>query len=636
MAAIPDEIVERVKSDANIVDVVGDYVRLRKSGKNWVGLCPFHEDKKPSMHVEPVRGIFKCFACGEGGNVFTFLMKINGWTFPETVRNLAAELGIEIPESGVRTAAMEEGERLVAALREAARRYHDNLFDERSQHALGYFRSRGFSEETIRSFGLGYAPDEWDWMLNQLTTAGYSAQELERAGLVIPRKGGSGGFYDRFRGRALFPIFEANGRMVGFGGRRMGEDEDQPKYINSPDSRIYNKSRVLYGLYQAKESIRKEGYALFVEGYADVVSLHQAGVRTAIATCGTAVAPEHASLIARFTSRAVLIFDSDVAGEKATERGIATLIAGGLEVAVARLPDGEDPDSFVRKQGAAELQTRIREARPFIEYLAKLYQSRGDFDNPERSSRAIRSLVETIAQIPDRLRQELYVNTLAVEYHLSESLMARELERATGQRSSRTARPPARYQPPPTGEEPPPPEDAPAETTLPARREEQQEEFPPAELKLVQALAHGDAVLLKETFERIDESDFTHPLLRRFVNLILAHYMNHAEFSLEDLTVEELPEDLRHLVMSLSIERETVSDFWRRNDPDYREPNIWKVARDCLVTMQLHKLGRDEDRLLSRLREENLDQSAVEEILQGVSELGRRRRDLQALLYGEV
>lgn len=634
MASIPDEIVERVKSDANIVDVVGDYVRLRKSGKNWVGLCPFHEDKKPSMHVEPVRGIFKCFACGEGGNVFTFLMKINGWTFPETVRNLAAELGIEIPETGVRTAAMEEGERLVAALREAARRYHENLFDERSEHALAYFRGRGFTEETIRSFGLGYAPDEWDWMLNQLTAGGYSPQELERAGLTIPRKGGSGGSYDRFRGRALFPIFEANGRMVGFGGRRMGEDEDQPKYINSPDSRLYNKSRVLYGLYQAKESIRKEGYALFVEGYADVVSLHQAGVRTAIATCGTAVAPEHASLISRFTSRAVLIFDSDVAGEKATERGISTLIAGGLEVAVARLPEGEDPDSFVRRQGAAELQTRIREARPFIEYLARLYQSRGDFDNPERSSRAIRSLVETIAQIPDRLRQELYVNTLAVEYHLSESLMVRELERATGQRSNRTARPPVRYQAPSTGVDAPDPK-SPAETTLPVRRE-QQEEFPPAELKLVQALAHGDSVLLKETFERIDESDFTHPLLRRFVNLILAHYMNHAEFSLDDLTVEELPEDLRHLMTSLSIERETVSDFWRENDPDYREPNIWKIARDCLVTMQLHKLGRDEDRLLSRLREENLDQSAVEEILQGVSDLGRRRRDLQALLYGEV
>ena len=632
MASIPDEIVERVKSDANIVDVVGDYVRLRKSGKNWVGLCPFHDDKKPSMHVEPVRGIFKCFACGEGGNVFTFLMKINGWTFPETVRNLAAELGIEIPETGVRTAAMEEGERLVNALRDAARRYHDNLFDDRSEHALAYFRSRGFSPETIRSFGLGYAPDEWDWMLNQLTEAGYSPQELERAGLVIPRKGGPGGFYDRFRGRALFPIFEATGRMVGFGGRRMGEDENQPKYINSPDSRIYNKSRVLYGLYQAKEAIRKEGHALFVEGYADVVSLHQAGVRTAIATCGTAVATEHASLISRYTSRAVLIFDSDQAGERATERGITTLISGGLDVAVARLPEGEDPDSFVRKHGAAELQARVRDARPFIEYLARLYHARGDFNDPERTSRAIRSLVETIAQIPDRLRQELYVNSLAVEYHLSESILARELEKATGQKSARSAAPPVRYREHP--DEAPPPE-SPPETTLPVRREDPIE-FPPAELKLVQALAHGDTVLLKETFERIDESDFTHPLLRQFVNLVLAHYMNHAEFSLDDLPVEELPEDLRKFVTSLSIERETVSDFWRENDPDYREPNIWKIARDCLVTMQLEKLGRDEDRLLSRLREENLDQSDVEEILQGVSDLARRRRDLHALLYGEV
>lgn len=641
MPAIPEEIVERVKADANIVDVVGDYVRLRKSGRNWVGLCPFHDDKKPSMHVEPVKGIFKCFACGEGGNVYTFLMKLNGWSFPETVRALAAELGIEIPEEGVRTAAMEEGERLVAALREAARRYHLNLFEEESQHALAYFRSRGFSEETIREFGLGYAPDEWDWILSRLTDGGFSPEELERSGLVIPRSGGRGGHYDRFRGRALFPIFEANGRLVGFGGRRMGEDPDQPKYINSPDSRVYNKSRVLYGLYQAKEAIRKEGHALFVEGYADVVSLHQAGVRTAIATCGTAVAPEHTTLISRFTNRAVLIFDSDMAGEKATERGITTLIAGGLDVSVARLPEGEDPDSFVRKSGAEEFRTRIREARPFVEYLARLYASRGDFDNPERSATAIRSLVETIALIPDRLRRELYVNTLAVEYHLSESLMARELERATGKAKSTTrAAPPlsrnlpAAVEPPP-GEPPPgePPHDADA-PSVPAKIDP--ESFPPAELRLVQALARADTSLLKETFERIDESDFTHPVLRRFVNLVLAHYMNHAEFALEDLNVEELPDDLRQLVMTLAIDRETISDFWRENDPDFREPNIWKVARDCLVTMQLEKLGRDEDQLLSRLRSEDLDSGDVDEILRSVSDIGRRRRDLHALLYGEA
>ena len=645
MASIPDQIVDRVRSESNIVDVISDYVRLRRSGKNWTGLCPFHDDKKPSFSVEPVRGIFKCFSCGEGGNVFTFLMKKNGWSFPETVRALAQELGIEIPEDGRNAEELSETERLVSALKEAARRFHAELFEDRSDHALAYFRGRGFDDETIRKFGLGYAPESWDWLLTGLTSSGYAAEELERAGLVIARRKGEG-HYDRFRGRALFPIFESNGRLVGFGARRMGSDPDQPKYINSPDSPVYNKSRVLYGLYQAKDSIRKEGHVLFVEGYADVVSLHQGGITTAVASCGTAIAPEHAKLIARFTNRAILIFDSDPAGEKATERGISTLIEGGLDVAVVRLPDGEDPDSFLRARGADALREKIASARPFIEYLARLFKSRGELDDPEKSARSIRALVETIALIPDRLRRELYINRLAVEYHLSESLMMRELERATGQKRSR----PKRYTEPTVP--PPPIDDAdfagsenPQEQQTEAAAAPEPEEgvdsefeetsFPPAELTLVQELAKGDALLLKETFERIDESDFTHPVLREFVNLILAHYMNHAEFSLEDLSMEELPEKTRRFVSTLAVDRETVSAFWQEHDPDFRLPNSWKVARDCLVSMQLDKLARQEGDLSGRLLSGEMEQEEIEKVLRELIDLSARRTELEILLRGE-
>lgn len=640
MASITDQIIERVKHEANIVDVIGDYVRLRKTGKNWVGLCPFHQDKRPSMHVEPVKGIFKCFSCGEGGNVYTFLMKINGWSFPETVRNLAGQLGIEVPEEKTDNKEFSERERLVTAMREAARRYHDLLRSDAGEHALAYFKSRGFSDKTINRFGLGYSPDSWSWLLDGMTSSGYTGEELEKAGLVIARARGKG-WYDRFRGRALFPIFEATGRLVGFGARRMGDDPDQPKYINSPDSLIYNKSRVLYGLYQAKEAVRKEGYALFVEGYADVISLHQAGVETAVATCGTAMAKEHTRLISRFTNRVVLVFDSDEAGERATERGIDVLIEGGLDVSVARLPDGEDPDSFVRKFGADEFRRRIREGKSFLEFRARVMQSRGDLDSPDRQTEAIRSLVKSISLIPDKLKRELYVNKLATDFHISEGLMVRELQRATGQNErvqTRSGRPEL---PPPPPEEPSfdvgfPVESGPPD--LPAERQEpvSTAEMPPAEFRLVQVLLLGDPQMLEHTFERIRPEDFTHPLLRRFVDVILAHYVNQHSFALEDLALQELSDDMQQLVAQLAVEQETLSDFWREKDPEYKEPNPWKIARDCLIRIRQSKIEHDYQIVQDRLREEGLGDEELKKIFDRLAELNVERHELHALLSGEL
>ncbi len=639
MASITDQIIERVKHEANIVDIVGDYVRLRKTGKNWVGLCPFHDDKRPSMHVEPVKGIFKCFSCGEGGNVFTFLMRINGWAFPETVRNLAIQLGIDVPEERDHTNDKDfnERERLVTAMREAATRYHKLLRSDAGEHVLAYFRSRGFSDKTINQFGLGYSPDEWSWLLDGMTASGYSGQELEKAGLVISRSGRDG-WYDRFRGRAMFPIFEATGRLVGFGARRMGDDPDQPKYINSPESPIYHKSRVLYGLYQAKQAIRKEGYALFVEGYSDVISLHQAGVETAVATCGTAMAREHTALISRFTNRVILVFDSDEAGERATERGIDVLIEGGLDVAVARLPDGEDPDTFIRKFGADEFRRKIREAHSFVKYRAQLMESRGDFDSPERKSEAIRSLVKTIALIPDKLKRELSVGEVAERFHLEESLIIPELRRITGEavrRATRLKRPEL----PPANAEPSADADLPAGAepdnrglSIPVKRQD----MPPAEFRLVQVLLLGDAQMLEHTFERISPEDFTHPVLREFVDLILAYYVNQRSFALGDLALQELPGSMQQLVAQLAIEQETLSDFWLEKDPEYREPNPWKVARDCLIRIRQEKIEHEYQIVQDKLRETELSEDELRSIFARLADLNTERQELHSLLSGEV
>ncbi|MEP7218088.1 MAG: DNA primase [Bacteroidota bacterium] len=652
MAAIPEEIVDRVKNEANIVDVISDYVRLRRTGKNWLGLCPFHDDKKPSFHVEPQRGIFKCFACGKGGNVFTFLMELNGWTFPETVRSLAQALGIEIPEDTKDRQQYSDNERLAAAVRDASDFYLQTLRSDTGLAAQAYFRKRGLTDETITRFNLGYSPDDWEQLLNRLTQGGYSPQELERAGMVIKREGRSG-WYDRFRGRAMFPIFTTTGRVVGFGARRMKEDPDQPKYINSSESPIYQKSRVLYGLFQAKDAIRKSGMALLVEGYIDVISLHQSGINTAIATCGTAIATEHADLISRYCTRVVLVFDSDLAGQNATERGIDVLLRKGIDVSVLRLPDGEDPDTFVQKFGQKEFERRIGESTSFLEFLARRMKNAGDFDAPDRQTESIRSIVATISLIPDALKRELYIQKLAADYHLPEAMMAQEVERALGEKAGsrrrrellpKSATPPV---PEPVAEDDIAAISAPAEPEpmgepIPFTRIVKQvaakpvtrDALPSAEIGLLNVLLHGDPQLLEHVFARIDPDDFAHPLTRELVGLVLGHYVNQRSFTLDELVMEDLAPELRDLITLLAIERESISDYWVKSDPEIVEPNPWKIARDCLIRIEQESIDRESRSIQDTLLDPELTDEKRMETLNRFMELRRRREELGVLISG--
>jgi DNA primase len=651
MSSVPEEIVERVRAEANIVDVISDYVRLRRAGKNWIGLCPFHDDKKPSLNVEPVKGIYKCFACGKGGNVFTFLMERNGWTFPEAVRNLAESLGLEIPEARGDRREFSERERLAAVVREAGVFYFRTLRSPAGAAALAYFRSRGFSDEAMKDFGLGYSPDSWDATLSHMTGQGYGEEELEKAGLAIKREG-KDGWYDRFRGRAMFPIFTATGRVIGFGARRMSEDSSQPKYINSPESPIYQKSRVLYGLYQAKDAIRRSGRAIFVEGYADVISLHDNGVRTAIATSGTAMSREHAELISRYCSRIVLVFDSDKAGEAATERGIDVLLRQGLDISVLRLPDGEDPDTFVRRYGAKEFERRVDESTSFLEFKARQMKLAGDFDAPDRQTAAIRSIVETIALIPDPLKRELFVQRIAADFHVAEPLLFKELERAGRVRNRRPVlHKPMKRSP---GEQSVGPDSGTVGPSSEAGIREGEEagsddrvtpgqepaprtpivigELPPAEVGILSVLVHGNPQLLEHVFARVEPDDFAHDLTRQLVAVIQAHYANQRSFTIDDLVVEELPPEIRDLVTMLAVERESISQYWIELDPDLPEPNAWRIARDCLVRIEQEKIDR-----LSRSVQDKLNDPAISDdersaALAEFKRLRDRREELMALL----
>ncbi len=426
---IPDDKIDEIRSATDIIDLVGGFVRLKKRGKNHLGLCPFHTEKTPSFNVSASRQMYHCFGCGAGGNVFTFLMAMEKISFVEAVRSLAKAAGIELPAPGTQgeTGVPTELDRAHALCTLAAQHFHRNLVEsQEGKLALEYLKHRGISDAMITQFGLGYALNSWDAFLECSREQGYAPEFVEKYGLA--RKREDGGFYDYFRGRVIFPVFTASGRVVGFGARKLREDDPLGKYINSPESPVYNKSRILYGLSQSKEAIREADSALLVEGYLDLISVYQAGVKNVIASSGTALASDQIQLVRRYTKNITIVYDADSAGSKAAMRGVDLVLEQDMDVKVAMLPPGEDPDSFVRASGAAGLGKLIDGALSFIDFIIQARKERDA--SPEERSKTVRLLVQTVARMPDALKRDLYVKHIAGKYALRESVLQSELTAA--------------------------------------------------------------------------------------------------------------------------------------------------------------------------------------------------------------
>lgn len=361
---ISEDVINQIKDRIDIAEIVGQHVSLTRAGQNLKGLCPFHQEKSPSFTVSPSRQIFHCFGCGAGGNVFTFLTRITGASFPETVRELGRKVGIEVQEAaaqpGPHTAQTARLEQLNHA---AAAWFQQNLRDERGGvEAREYLAGRGIEQATIERFGIGVAPAEWDALIRSLSKHGFTQAELVSAGLIIARENGSG-FYDRFRARVMFTITDLRKRVVGFGGRVLGDGT--PKYLNSPDSPLFKKGQTLFALDVAREAVARTKTVIVVEGYFDAIALHQAGLTQTVATLGTALTPEHIQVLRRFASKVVLLFDPDAAGVRAALRGLDLFVNSGLGVKVVMLPAGEDPDTYVRKEGP-ESFARLEEQAPSL------------------------------------------------------------------------------------------------------------------------------------------------------------------------------------------------------------------------------------------------------------------------------
>lgn len=429
MGRFPQHFVEDLKAHADILQVVQDTVPLRKAGSTYKGLCPFHTEKTPSFHVNPDKGFFHCFGCGTGGDVVKFVELQEKLSFPEAVRHLAHRFGVQVPDSDdpERDAAADaKREALLKIHTLTAEFFRDQLAGPGGARVRRYLADRGVTSATIEQLGLGYAPAQRDTLLRYLLDAGQDRDLLLDSGLVVDR---DRGVVDRFRNRLMIPICRDSGSVVAFGGRAL-ESGQQPKYVNSPETLLYSKSRTLYGLHLTKTAIRRLGYAVMVEGYFDFAQAMQAGVSTAVATCGTAVTPQQAKLLKRFASKVIVSFDPDTAGQNASARTGDLLISEGLQVNVTVLPAGEDPDTYVRTHGGRAYMDQLRTSQPYLDYVLDRAAATRDFSRTEQRRAFLNEMLVVAARIPDPAARDQFADRLAHKARIMEDVVRTEIRRA--------------------------------------------------------------------------------------------------------------------------------------------------------------------------------------------------------------
>lgn len=580
---IPQHIIEQVRQQSDIVDVIGEYVKLRKNNRNYVGLCPFHTEKTPSFNVNAERGIFKCFGCGKAGNVITFVEQHLHMGFVDAVRHLAQRAGIDIPEERREdpTGEFARQDNAMRAMREATEFYQQTLESSDGAPARAFFKKRGFTEQSCKDFRLGAAPAAWDTTMLHLLARGFAIEHLVDAGLVITREDGK--TYDRFRGRAMFAIADSGGRVVGFSARTLTDDPGQPKYVNSPQSLVFEKSKLLYGLDRAKRGIQAERTAIIVEGQADVITLHQAGFMNVVASSGTALTADHLRILKRFADSIILVFDSDEAGQKAITKGIELGLAAGFDVRCVVLPAGTDPDSLVRTQGAEVLRPLLSTAVSWLTYQTDRLRLTGQLDDATQQARAVRVMLEWIASVPDSLRHPFLVRDLAEAFRLNEQVLLEELRRVVTGASQR----PAPVQGAPTAAAAP----ARPDTAQPAPSFSYRAALLPSERELIRlALTAPDglAILLNEA--GITPELFWSEGGRTIFRSIMVGQEEHGNAADHVLHDPALSGDERREVADIMFGASSPSTAWKNFDVEVPDYEVHRAIRDALLGIEIHRV----------------------------------------------
>jgi DNA primase len=620
---IPESKIEEIRESVDIVDVISQHVQLRKRGKNFIGLCPFHSEKTPSFTVSEEKQIFHCFGCHTGGNVFKFLTEFHKISFVEAVQELAEQQGITIEfDKAEYTEQQSEQEVLYDINTEAARYFLNNLLnDDEGETARKYLQERNIKTQTLRSFGLGYALRGWENFINYAKSRNLNLDRCLQLGLI--GKTSEGKLYDKLPGRLIFPIFSPNGRVVAFAGRVLDPKDTGAKYINSPESLIYIKGRVLYGLSFAKDDIRRLDKAIIVEGYMDLISLYQSGIKNVVAVSGTALTDEQVQLLSRYTKNVVLLFDADAAGIQASMRSIEILLKRDMEVKIVSLPKGEDPDSFVNKFGKEEFEELTKRAENFLEYQTKYFETQGRFNDPATAAEAIRDLVKPAALIDDELKRNLLIRNIAKKFNLREKLLESELDKQIKQvrRFEKTG---ARVM-----------QDRKPEDT-PSAFLEISSDISPAlynlEKEILKLLFEADKPVAELIFTYLHPEDFSNSLNQELFELVKEEYESAGggdNFTTSGLMSSLMDEKKEAYVRELTFEKYTVSSDWEDRFPSITaELTLLKYAKDTVMKFVIERI---EKRIQSNRREIELteDESKLLELMKSNNELEKEKKRIR-------
>jgi DNA primase len=583
---LAEEKISEIRDRSSILEVVSDYVALKKTGKNYKGLCPFHSEKTPSFMVNEEKQIFHCFGCGEGGDVFAFLMKAGHFSFPEAVEELAKRYGVRLPSrelSLTQKKEMAKREALFQVNQIASEYFYDLLTNRREgEVGRGYLSRRGISQEVMTEHRLGYATERWDGLVQLLQEKKVSLELASELGLIFPKK--KGGWYDAFRGRILFPIFDLHQRIVGFGGRVIGEG--QPKYLNSPESSIYHKGEVLYGLQVAKRHAAEKDCVVIVEGYFDLLTLHQYGLKHSVATLGTALTTQHVRILKRYTKNLITLFDADQAGVQATLRSLPLFLEEEATGKAIVLPKGEDPDGFLRKGNLEDFSKRVERATPLIDFFFEQLMRAYDLKSVDGKVKVAQEGVALLGKIPDKIRRDFYLKALAERLDVKESFLY-EMLRSSSKDPFRS------------GED--------------LRKSSMAESFPKSEEMMVRLMVHHPEVIPSLSREEIFK-EFESPVLQKIAEGLEDLYQKRGRLDLPE-ALAIFGEDLKGRLCEFAFQESGLEGNWE------------KILKDCIQKIRQEMIRKERAELQKRIKEADRQQedNGLNPLLEQKLELARKR-----------
>ena len=535
--AIDERFLDELNARCDIVDIVSRYVSLKKKGSNYFGLCPFHNEKTPSFSVAPDKQIFYCFGCGKGGGPIRFIMDAEGLDFPDAVRFLAKEYNMEVPETGSNPQARHLRERTLEALKEAARFFYAQLHSPQGAQALAYFQGRQLSKKTMNNFGLGYAPDSFHALLDAMTQKGFTHEELEAAGLIT--RSDRGTYFDKFRNRVMFPIIDMRGDVIAFGGRVM--DDSKPKYLNSPETIVFNKRRNLFAMNRAKKT--KSEYFLLAEGYMDVIALHQAGFDTAVASLGTSLTDEQARLLSRHTKTVIVCYDADGAGQSAAQRAIDILKKTGIRVKILKIPGAKDPDEFIKTKGADAFRKLIERSDNDVRYRIEAAKDKYDFTEDDQRILFLREAAGIIALLDSEVEQDVYTTSTAKLAGVTPEAFRQEVKQAKIRLRTQAKRKMHREV------------RAPAQAAQPKDRTMHFENVRSARAEEgILSLLFADTSLMEQMRQVVSPDDFSSPQLGKIYGLCSALYNSGRTISIPALEGRLEPQEMDLLASALRVD----------------------------------------------------------------------------------